>query len=215
MKERMEDPESLEILKRFDKVVKDMQRMVEQVIRLANLNSQYSISDLQERKVADIIDEAITINQGPIHERNISVKILIPPDMTFCISKIFGVSIFSNIINNAAKYNAPSGMIEISAREEQSMILINISDTGVGIKPEDLDQIWDELYICDIARSDPTSKGLGLSIVRKLVELHGGEIRVDSPGIGKGTTFTVLIPKSGLKESCKPGVSREHDEDDT
>lgn len=190
----------------MEKNVKNLQYMAEQLIKLAGLNSQASIVDYHERDLASLIQEAVMVNSGLIEEREIKVEMVFPPSMRVCVSKVFGVTIFSNVINNAVKYNVRQGRIIISAREEDTMIAVSIADTGVGMQEETLEQIWDELYINDLSRSDPASKGLGLSMVRKIVALHGGDITAASPGIGKGSVFIIRLPRFCVDDCEKSGT---------
>jgi signal transduction histidine kinase len=200
------DPDIQKLLEHLDKNVLYMRDMTEQIIKLATLNSQSSITDLHEVHLIELINDAISLNVIPIQERNISVNISIPSHLSIYVSKIYGTSIFSNIINNAVKYNSPSGKIDIIVTEDTTMISISITDTGIGMRADTLDRIWDELYICDSSRVDPFSKGLGLSMVRKIVSIHGGEITASSPGIGEGSVFTVRLPKICLMKESGVGL---------
>jgi signal transduction histidine kinase len=74
------------------------------------------------------------------------------------------------------------------------------------MQEETLEQIWDELYINDLSRSDPASKGLGLSMVRKIVALHGGDITAASPGVGKGSVFIIRLPRFCVDNCEKSGT---------
>ena len=78
-----------------------------------------------------------------------------------------------------------------------TLVAISIADTGIGISPDIKDRIWDELFIGDSARHDPSSKGFGLSIVKKIIEHHNGTIEVSSEGTRKGATFTLSLPRFG------------------
>lgn len=195
VKQMVSDPDGEKMLDLIDKNVQHLRDMTEQIVRLANLNNQSSVTDYHLISVAELIQDSLRINAVPIQNRNISVETSIPLHLTVCVSKVFGTSIFSNIINNAVKYNNPSGKIVITAAEEDTTVLISIADTGVGISADTLDKIWDELFICDSSRNDPLSKGLGLSMVRKIVTLHGGEITASSPGIGMGSVFVIRLPQ--------------------
>ncbi len=100
-----------------------------------------------------------------------------------------------NLLSNAVKFTPAGGRIQIRLERVNSHIEIVVTDTGIGIKPEFLPFVFDRFRQADAA---PTRSygglGLGLAIVRHLVELHGGEVRVDSAGEGKGATFTVKLP---------------------
>jgi signal transduction histidine kinase len=99
-----------------------------------------------------------------------------------------------NLIDNAIKYNRPGGSVEITIQTHEQSIVIKITDTGIGIGPEDLPQIFDRFYRIDKSRSRQRGgSGLGLAIVKKIIEEHAGKISVESI-LGKGSTFGVILP---------------------
>ena len=99
--------------------------------------------------------------------------------------------IFINLINNALIYTPAGGVLPLNWQEEKYSAYIKVSDTGIGIRKEEIPRIFERFYRVDKARSRNTGgTGLGLSIVKHLVEAHQGTITVDSE-VGKGTTFTV------------------------
>jgi two-component system sensor histidine kinase/response regulator len=104
--------------------------------------------------------------------------------------------VFSNLITNAIRYNKPNGRVIISIKEDEDFIATEIQDTGIGIAKEHLPFIFDQFYRVSRSESQKTKgTGLGLSIAKKIVDAHGGSIRVSSEP-GKGSTFTVLLPKA-------------------
>jgi PAS domain S-box-containing protein len=106
-----------------------------------------------------------------------------------------------NLLSNAVKFTPRHGRVEVSLRRVDSNFQITVSDSGVGISPEFLPFVFDRF-----SQADTTSErkygglGLGLAIVRHLVELHGGTAQADSPGEGQGATFTVTLPVKALRE---------------
>jgi signal transduction histidine kinase len=103
--------------------------------------------------------------------------------------------IASNLLSNAVKFTPEGGQVDVTAARNGTMIEISVSDTGIGIDPEFLPQVFERFRQADTSTTRThTGLGLGLSIARHLVELHGGTIRVDSPGTGRGSSFTVRLP---------------------
>jgi signal transduction histidine kinase len=100
---------------------------------------------------------------------------------------------FSNLINNAIKYTADGGKITLGIAQKDGQIIIQIEDTGVGIIPGDQPYIFDKFFRSDEIRDDYQGSGLGLSIVKSVVERHNGRVWVVSVP-GKGTSFTVVLP---------------------
>jgi PAS domain S-box-containing protein len=105
------------------------------------------------------------------------------------------VQVLSNLLNNAAKYTPAGGQVSLAAWREDGHALVSVSDTGVGIPPEALGSVF-EMFTQVRSSLDRAQGGLGigLSLVRRLVELHGGRVSAASAGRGKGSTFTVRLP---------------------
>ncbi|RYF17307.1 MAG: response regulator [Comamonadaceae bacterium] len=102
---------------------------------------------------------------------------------------------FGNLLNNAAKYTPAGGRIRLVARRQGDEALVEISDTGVGIPPDMLDRVFQLFAQVPGATSQLTSGlGIGLFLVRSLVEMHGGRVVAHSEGPGRGSTFTVTLP---------------------
>jgi signal transduction histidine kinase len=100
--------------------------------------------------------------------------------------------VLANLVDNAVKYTPEGGRVDVEARRQDSEAAVIVRDTGEGIAPEELPRIWDRLYRGDASRSQ-RGLGLGLSLVKAVVEAHRGRIEVSSEP-GKGSTFMVVLP---------------------
>ncbi|PKK86487.1 MAG: hypothetical protein CVT48_01060, partial [Thermoplasmata archaeon HGW-Thermoplasmata-1] len=110
--------------------------------------------------------------------------------------------VFMNILNNASKFTPESGTIAMRAEEAGGDVRVSISDTGMGIRKEDLTRIFEPF--ADVKKATYIKgTGLGLSVAKGIVEAHGGTIKAESEGEGKGATFTVSIPKISLGGGAK------------
>ena len=147
-------------------------------------------------KVGPIIESVVEAVRPAADARNIHLDLTLDP----LISPISGdpdrlQQIFWNLLSNAIKFTPKSGRVKVSLERIHSHIEITISDTGKGIAPEFLLHVFERFRQADSSSTRSHSGlGLGLSIVRELVELHGGTVTADSPGEGKGTTFKVTLP---------------------
>jgi CheY-like chemotaxis protein len=103
--------------------------------------------------------------------------------------------VMTNLLNNAAKYTEPGGDVWLTVAVRDGDLVIEVRDTGVGIATEMLPRIFEPFTQADqsLDRSQG-GLGIGLSLVRRIVELHGGSVRVHSEGVGKGSTFTIRVP---------------------
>lgn len=114
-----------------------------------------------------------------------------------------------NLLTNAVKFTQPGGRVDVSIQERERQVELRVSDNGQGINPEFLPRLFDPFTQDDAVATRTTGGlGLGLSIVKKLVELHGGTISAHSEGSGKGATFTVLLPIATGRKLRRPPVSQ-------
>jgi signal transduction histidine kinase len=103
--------------------------------------------------------------------------------------------IIGNLLTNALKYTPRGGHVRVTVRREHDSAILRVEDSGIGIPVELLPHVFD-LFVqgtCSLERAQG-GLGIGLTLVRKLVELHGGMVEVDSPGPGQGSIFTVRVP---------------------
>jgi signal transduction histidine kinase/CheY-like chemotaxis protein len=104
-----------------------------------------------------------------------------------------------NLLSNAIKFTAQGGKVQVFLRRESSHVEIQVSDSGIGIAPEFLPHVFERFRQADASTARRFGGlGLGLSIVKHLVELHGGTVRVESAGVGHGATFTVTLPVAAV-----------------
>ncbi|MDD1729407.1 MAG: PAS domain-containing sensor histidine kinase [Methanospirillum sp.] len=192
----IQDPDAKSLLEIFGTSIQNLQKMVEDIIYYSQLNKQFLITDYTTYSLLILIDEAIEANSFMAVQKELDIQVNIPEEITINASRAHARQLFSNLINNAVKYNVYKGLIRITAIRLKNGIEITIADTGIGIAETQIDRIWDEFTTGDMARKDPSSKGLGLPIVRQIISLHQGTIRVSSEGIGKGATFRIWFPDS-------------------
>jgi CheY-like chemotaxis protein len=119
--------------------------------------------------------------------------------------------IFANLLNNAAKYSDKAGQIEIAARRDGDDALVTIRDSGDGIAPDQLAKLF-EIFTrgARSARRNQSGLGIGLALVRRLTEMHGGRVAAHSEGIGKGSCFSVRLPLNVRRAAAPKAQRREH-----
>ena len=119
--------------------------------------------------------------------------------------------VFSNLLTNSAKYTEQGGRIQLTARRDEDDVVVTVSDTGIGIPAESLPRIFDMFSQVDRSIERSTGGlGIGLALVKGLVEMHGGMVTAQSEGLGRGSEFSVRLPvvplRSGL--SAEPAVGQ-------
>jgi signal transduction histidine kinase len=119
------------------------------------------------------------------------------------------VQVLVNVLNNAAKYTPSGGAVKLTVRAEGSNVKLIISDNGIGMSPELRSRVF-ELFAQADRNSDRSQGGLGLglALVKSLVELHGGAVSVDSDGEQKGSTFTIILPGASQQPAAPPPARR-------
>jgi histidine kinase len=105
------------------------------------------------------------------------------------------LQVLTNLLGNALQYTPTGGRVEVRAGPSDGMVTIAVADTGIGIAPQHLPHVFDRFYRVDRSRTRASGgSGIGLTIVKHLVEAQGGSVRAESPGPGQGSTFTVALP---------------------
>ncbi|WP_202081544.1 cell wall metabolism sensor histidine kinase WalK [Caldalkalibacillus salinus] len=171
-----------------------MIRLVNDLLQLSKMDAQEQLGAGQAINVTQLLDEVIDRFSVALSQRRLSAdlhlnqKILVEGDRDQMIQ------VFDNIISNAIKYSNPEGDIKVYAQDEGETVLLQVIDQGVGIPQEDIKHLFKRFYRVDKARSrEMGGTGLGLSIAKDIIEVHGGEIWIDSE-LGQGTTVFIRLP---------------------
>jgi PAS domain S-box-containing protein len=143
-----------------------------------------------------VVNQAIEAVRPNLDARANQVSVALPPEPTHLLADPARLAqILTNLLNNAAKFTGPGGRVELSAERAGEEVLLRVKDNGIGISPELLPTIFD-LFVQGDTSLDRSQGGLGigLTLVKKLVGLHGGHVTASSPGLGQGSEFVVHLP---------------------
>lgn len=147
-------------------------------------------------ELADVVAKAIEMASPLLEQQRHELRVDVPAQGLGLLGDVNRLAqVISNILNNAAKYTEPGGLVQVHGGLEGAQVVLRVSDNGVGIAPEMLRRVF-ELFVQEgqtLERSRG-GLGLGLTIVRSLVVLHGGSVSAHSAGEGRGSTFTVRLP---------------------
>jgi signal transduction histidine kinase len=173
-----------------------MKELVIKTLKHARVSSPYQALDTIPIALGKEVDSYIEKRGFLIKKKKLTIKNNIAPETMIEADRVELEELFYNLISNAIKYTPDLGVITVEAEEDESRVTISVRDTGVGLREDQIEKIFDEFYKVDESRHDLDSSGLGLSICRKIVEKHGGTIWAESPGEGHGTTvfFTMKRP---------------------
>jgi signal transduction histidine kinase len=155
--------------------------------------------------LADCVTEAVSLHEDEAEERRLVLTAAVDPSITVLADRTRLRQVLANLIENAVKYTEPGGTITIGAEAMATQVVVNVRDTGVGIGPDDLPLVWDRLYRADRSRK-ARGLGLGLSLVKAIVEAHGGRVSASSV-LGEGSTFTITLQTDAGRSDRPASVS--------
>lgn len=145
-------------------------------------------------ELSQVIDRAVEATEAIIEAQQHRAFVFYPDEPVWLTGDgVRLVQIFTNLLNNAAKYTPHGGRIDLSAVPNQREVVFSVKDTGIGIPPELLAHIFDLFTQADHSQG---GLGIGLTLVRKLVEMHGGSMEAVSGGAGQGSEFLVRLPRA-------------------
>ncbi len=189
-----------ELMKQFQEM---MERQVNYLIRI--VDDLMEVSRITRGKIelkpqivalGDILSEAVEANRALLTASHHELVFHSPSDpLPLHVDLVRMVQVFANLLNNAAKYTGAGGKIEISVRRDGDWAEISIKDNGIGISPHELKHVFEVFTQLNASqRNDPGGLGIGLTLVRALVELHGGTVTAHSAGSNLGSEFIVRLP---------------------
>jgi signal transduction histidine kinase len=145
--------------------------------------------------IAALVAEVADSNQPLAANKQQTITVSAPANfVTMCDSDRMREAI-DNLVSNAIKYSSIGGKIAVLVTHEQNKTIIRITDEGAGLSPEDLGRLFGRFQrLSAKPTAGESSTGLGLSIVKRIVDMHGGRVTAESGGPGQGSTFTVVLP---------------------
>lgn len=191
----LSEPQRRELLQDLHGQADRMERLIDDILDVSRIDSGRVSVELSRVEVAPVVQRACEDTRPMLRDRTLRCRI--PEDLP----PIWGEArklhqILVNLMTNAIKYSAPGTQVTLSARAEQGFIRFDVADQGVGIRKEHLARLFEKFYRADdpaVRRTAGT--GLGLYIVRNLVNMLGGHVSVRSRP-GKGSVFTVTLPQA-------------------
>ena len=197
MKLASNNPEAVEKARSMmERQVGHMVRLIDDLLDLSRI-TQGNLELKPERvELAMVIRNAVETSQPLIEQMGHALDLVVPTAPIYLRGDMTRLAqIISNLLNNSAKYTARGGRIRLSAEQLGNEIVVTVKDNGVGIPAHMIGKIFE--IFTQVDRSSEQAKsglGIGLSLVQRLVELHGGSVEAHSEGIGRGSAFVVRLP---------------------
>jgi PAS domain S-box-containing protein len=191
----------------MDRQLSHMVRLIDDLLDISRINR----SKMELRKeclaLADVVNSAVETARPLIEEASHALTVSLPAGPVFLDADLTRLSqVFGNLLTNSAKYTPKGGRIWITAERRGREVVVAVRDTGIGIPERSLGNIFDMFSQVDRSVERATGGlGIGLALVKGLVEMHGGTIAAASDGDGKGSTFTVTLP---VVERVEPPVDK-------
>jgi signal transduction histidine kinase len=177
--------------------IADLHRLVKGVVKFAELVSKRREPQPGYVSLSQVIPWAVQPAAVMARSREVDLRVLVPPDMAkvYADPELLGEAVFQ-MAHNAVKFNVPQGEARIQALESKGWIVIEVTDTGVGLTPEQLEVLGQPFeQDADALRRGQEGLGVGWAFVRYVAEVHGGWTRVESPGPDQGSTFSLGLPQ--------------------
>lgn len=203
----MENPEEVkECLEHIKKQSRKMTGLISQLLMLTRADKGNQKLHLEIVNMSELLEAAVEEHRELAMPKDISIHSDIEHNIIARVDETLILRMFVNLLSNAVSYGRQSGHIQVALSRKNSDIVGYVKDDGIGIAAENIDKIWNRFYQEDDARSakedSGDSSGLGLSMVKWIVEAHGGSISVQSEK-GKGSTFQFRLPGNEQKNILK------------
>lgn len=194
LRQRTDAPELLTLIDRIEGQVDRMKNLIADLLDLAQLETGRAVN-LSMQRIDAIIEEALHAAQPVAATQALTLHADVLPHLQANVDGPKLRQVLDNLLSNAMKYTPDGGMIFVRGGLENGHVVLAVGDTGLGIPEKDLPFIFDRFYRVSVeAHQDREGTGLGLTIVKTIVDQHGGHIEVQSR-MGEGSTFTVRLPR--------------------
>jgi PAS domain S-box-containing protein len=207
-----DEQDMAEGLRTIERNARAQTQIIEDLLDLSRVTSGKVRLDVQRVDLRDLMRMSLETAKPSAEAKGIRLQAVLDPHA----GPVSGdpnrlQQVFWNLLNNAVKFTPKGGRVQVVLERVNSHVEVSITDTGEGIAPEFLPHVFDRFRQADATTTRRHGGlGIGLSIVKQLVELHGGSVRVKSLGIGHGATFNVTLPLTVVHPEPEPAVERRH-----
>ena len=180
----------------MDRQLTHMVRLIDDLLDVSRINRNKMELRRSRILLADAVDSAVETARPAIETAGLELVIDLPTEPVFLDADLTRLAqVFSNLLTNSAKYTKQGGKIWLTAKTQETEVVVAVKDNGIGIPAESLSNIFDMFSQVDRSVERSTGGlGIGLALVKALVEMHGGTVTAASPGQDRGSEFTVRLP---------------------
>jgi two-component system phosphate regulon sensor histidine kinase PhoR len=176
-----------------------LSRLIHNILDFGKIEQQTKAYHFERSEIRPLIEETVKVMFHRIEEEGFRLQLKFPPAAVFlAVDRDAFKQVLINLIDNAMKYSPKDKEIEIQVLDRLGEVEVEVSDRGIGINPEQKDRIFEKFYRApEATRVNPKGVGMGLKIVKHIMDAHQGEVRVESRPLG-GSTFRVIFPKDKI-----------------
>jgi signal transduction histidine kinase len=188
--------EQQEVLGRAVQRVQELLELVDDLLKLAAAKSEKGLEKREPVSLADVLEKVAPLFQKEAEAKGLAWVVEVGARPVVRADPDQMAQVWSNLISNAVKYTPAGGRVRIALEERDGWAIGTVEDSGIGIPPQDLGRIFEEFYRTPQAKEvAPRGTGLGLPLVKQILEAHGGSITVESE-VGRGSRFVFRLPVS-------------------
>ena len=180
----------------IERQLDQMVRLVDDLLDLSRITHDRLELRRSEVELSEVIQQAVEVARPLIDAAGHNLTIDLPDEPIYLnADRTRLAQVFGNLLNNSCKYTKPNGTISVSAKRLDSEVVVTVRDNGAGIPQDKLDRIFEMFMQVDrTAERSQSGLGIGLTLVKRLTEMHGGSIEAKSGGAGEGSEFIVRLP---------------------
>jgi two-component system, OmpR family, sensor histidine kinase MtrB len=202
--EPLKSPErTRQMVERIGRQITRMERMLEDFLDFAKIEAGLLELRIDSHDACELVEEVVELFEGMSHEHPLEVRLPDGPVPIRC-DQLRIEQVITNLVSNAIKYSPPGSSVEVSLRAEADEVEVRVVDHGMGIAPQDLARIFEPFRRVGLSTGTVPGVGLGLFVVRKIIDAHAGRIEVQSTP-GRGSTFRILLPAGGAERGYRLG----------
>jgi len=182
-------------MQRASERINELLMLISDLLDIPRIERDQLLREVSQVSLAQIISSTVEEYGGPAKQKGLELVMEIPEDLPPVNGSLTRLKqVLDNLVNNAINYTS-EGKVNIRASEADGEVLVEVSDTGCGIQPDELPRVFDDFFRGSNVQAKGT--GLGLSIAKRVIEAHGGRIWAESPcsETGKGSRFYFALPK--------------------
>jgi len=193
----------------IDRQISHMAKLLEELLDLSRITHKRVELDLQPIDIRKVVEMGCDTARTALRDKGHELRLSLPAEAVIVNGdEVRLTQVLSNLLNNAAKFTPDQGRIEIRVEREGGQAVVEVVDNGIGIEAHRLEEVFEMFSQAQTkAHGGTPGLGIGLAVVKSLVELHGGSVCADSPGLGLGTRARVRLPLAEAAQAAVPATA--------